>query len=63
MESKEPNHTKLQELLGDSFNRANKDGTVSTVSFSSWYKEFAPKGEFVCLYFSAHWAPPCRLFS
>ena len=63
MESSSPQHSKLQELLGDTFNRANKDGSVSQVSYADWYKEFAPKGEFVCLYFSAHWAPPCRLFT
>ena len=57
--------TKLQEILGDNFVRATgvKGDSIETVKFEDWYKEFEPKGEFICLYFSAHWAPPCRLFT
>ena len=57
--------TKLQEILGDTFVRAIgiKGDSTENINFADWYKEFEPKGEFICLYFSAHWAPPCRLFT
>tara|TARA_B110000285_G_C14901449_1_gene503483 strand:+ start:118 stop:297 length:180 start_codon:yes stop_codon:yes gene_type:complete len=57
--------TKLQEILGDSFIKAtsNKKDNFEEITFDEWHKRFEPKGEFICLYFSAHWAPPCRLFS
>ena len=39
------------------------DGKVTTVMFNDFMTEFQKQGKFVCFYFGAHWAPPCRLFT
>jgi len=52
----------LKKLLGDNF--AKHDGKkVSQISFADWFKKFSPNGKYVCLYFGAHWVPPCRMFN
>lgn len=54
--------SKLQELIGDEL-LMNKDGEVKTIPFMDFMQTFRSKGQFVCLYFGAHWAPPSRLFT
>ena len=51
----------LKSIIGDTLLKC-KDGKIETVSFEDWQKEFA-KGEYLCFYFGAHWAPPCRIFT
>mgnify|MGYP000557003405 FL=1 len=53
---------KLQEILGDKLIKV-EGGAISTVEFSAFNTGFAAKGEYVALYFGAHWAPPSRLFT
>ena len=53
---------KLQEILGDKLIKVN-DGAIANVDFNTFYNEFSAKGEYVALYFGAHWAPPSRLFT
>ena len=53
---------KLQEILGDKLVKVVGDA-VTPVDFNNFNNDFAPKGEYVALYFGAHWAPPSRLFT
>ena len=53
---------KLKEILGDKLIKCNND-VIESVDFNSFYSGFQAKGEYLCLYFGAHWAPPSRLFT
>ncbi len=59
MESKD---TALKELLGEKLLCRNGD-KIEEITFANWYAKFSPKGQYLCLYFGAHWAPPSRLFT
>jgi nucleoredoxin len=45
----------MEEIIGKSFRRGKE-----TVDLESLLKE---KPDFIGVYFGAHWAPPCRLFT
>ena len=53
---------KLQEILGDKLIKVEAN-VITPVDFNSFYSNFSSKGEYVALYFGAHWAPPSRLFT
>ena len=43
--------------------KKSEEGAIDEISFADWFATFEEKGEFLCLYFGAHWAPPSRLFT
>ena len=53
---------KLQEILGDKLIKV-EGGAITPVDFNTFNQSFSGKGEYVALYFGAHWAPPSRLFT
>ena len=53
---------KLQEILGDKLIKV-EGNVITDVDFNSFYSQFSSKGEYLALYFGAHWAPPSRLFT
>ena len=53
---------KIQEILGDKLIKV-EGGNITPVDFNTFYGTFSAKGEYLCLYFGAHWAPPSRLFT
>ena len=52
----------LQDIIGDSILKSDKK-EIKTVSYNDFMNGFQANGEFICFYFGAHWAPPCRLFT
>ena len=66
--AKEIDAAKLERVLGNSFRRAKGQDWKSadnfeTTSFADWHNGFKADGEFIVIYFAAHWSPPCRLVS
>ena len=53
---------KLQEILGDKLIKVESN-VITPVDFNTFYSSYSSKGEYVALYFGAHWAPPSRLFT
>ena len=53
----------IKELFGDTLMRRGADGQKEEIKFDDWYSKFQAKGKYIGLYFGAHWAPPCRLFT
>ena len=53
---------KLQEILGDKLIKVENNNIVN-VDFNAFFNAYTGKGEYLCLYFGAHWAPPSRLFT
>ena len=52
----------LQTLIGDKLLINEGEGNKS-ITYADWHAKFSPKGEYICFYFGAHWAPPCRIFT
>lgn len=52
----------LKNLIGDKV--LKHDGkNITEQTFEEWYAKFSKDGQYVCFYFGAHWAPPCRIFT
>ena len=52
----------LQDIIGDGILKSDKK-EIKQVTYNEFMNGFEAKGEFICFYFGAHWAPPCRLFT
>ena len=48
--------------MGDTLLLSDKK-EIKEVPVADFLKDFSAKGEFLCFYFGAHWAPPSRLFT
>lgn len=67
IELKEQERSLLRKVIGDHFERpvlatVNKDKIVEEL-FSDFCDMFEQRGEFIALYFGAHWSPQCRKFT
>ena len=51
----------LKDLVGDTLLKVNGD-KIDQVDFNTFNGKVA-SAKFICFYFGAHWAPPCRLFT
>ena len=58
----EDNKSELQNIIGDKLLTKVGDD-IKEIPFAEWHAKFSPKGEYICFYFGAHWAPPCRIFT
>ena len=52
----------LKTLIGGDLVKVNGD-SIESVKFDKFYSDFSAKGEYICFYFGAHWAPPSRIFT
>ena len=60
---KEPTNA-IKELFGEELLKRGEDKvTIEKVKVDNWLNDFQKKGKYIGLYFGAHWAPPCRLFT
>ena len=60
---KEPTYA-IKELFGEELLKRGEDKvTIEKVKVDNWLNDFQKKGKYIGLYFGAHWAPPCRLFT
>ena len=53
----------VKDLFGETLNKRGADGKIESIKVDDWCKGFQGKGKYIGLYFGAHWAPPCRLFT
>ena len=55
-------NSELKNLLGEKM-LTNDGEKITEITFNDWYTKFQAKGQYVCFYFGAHWAPPSRIFT
>ena len=52
----------IRNLVGDTL-LTHDNGNIVQISFNDWYAKFNASAKYLCFYFGAHWAPPCRIFT